>query len=253
MRPRIASQDPDLCPPTSALRPLISALWLLTAAFCLLAPALLQAQTNSNALATNTSTNLAAGSTNAVPAAALAANMDTLDDVHKLASGDRLSMRIVEDQEEPKSLTVMDSGDIEVLQIGRFPAKDKTCRQLARELKVELQKDYYYQATVIIAVDQLSRSRGRVFVMGAVQAKGPQEIPSNEVFTIGKAIMSAGGFADYADKKRVMVTRKPLPGKKDNQILIINVGEIIEKGKTANNIQLEPEDIIFVPTRSLSF
>src|SRR5262245_3100659 len=47
---------------------------------------------------------------------------NALDNKLKLGIGDRLSYRIVEDLEEPKSIVVTDSGDIEVPLIGRIPA-----------------------------------------------------------------------------------------------------------------------------------
>ena len=65
--------------------------------------------------------------------------METLEDKHKLAAGDRVSFRILEDQVDPqepldpKSMVVSDSGELEVPCLGRFPAAGKTCRQLARD------------------------------------------------------------------------------------------------------------------------
>ena len=144
--------------------------------------------------------------TNLSPAAATN-GMDALDDQHRLAIGDRLSFRIVEDEEDPKPLFVTDSGDLEVPLIGRFPAVNKTCKQLARDLKTELEKEYYYHATVIVAVDVMTKSRGKVYLVGPVRMPGPQEIPSDEVLTLSKAILRAGGFGDYADKHKVRVTR----------------------------------------------
>jgi polysaccharide export outer membrane protein len=173
--------------------------------------------------------------------------MDDLDDKHRLAIGDKLSFRIEEDQEDPKSLIVTDSGDLEVPYIGRVPAEAKTCKQLAREIKTELEKDYYYQATVIIAVDFMTKSRGKVYLAGAIRVPGAQDIPSDEVFTLSKAIMRGGGFGDYADKKRVQVTRA---GSKQ---LILDVEQIFEKGKIDKDLPLEPGDLIFVPDRLIRF
>ena len=182
-----------------------------------------------------------------------AASMETLDDQHRMAIGDRLSFRIVEDQEDPKPLLVTDSGDLEVPYIGRFPARDKTCKQLARELKAELEKDYYYRATVILAVDQLSKTRGKVYLVGSIRIPGPQEIPSDEVFTLSKCIMRAGGFADFGDKRHVKVTRKPSSTRGANKVFVVNVGEIIERGRTEADLVLEPEDLIYVPSRMVNF
>ena len=137
-------------------------------------------------------TNTAAAATNLSEAVATN-SAAVLDDKHKLTIGDRLSFRIVEDEEDPKPLFVTDSGDLEVPYIGRVPAENKTCRQLAAEIKTELEKEYYYQATVIIAVDLMTKSHGRVYLVGAVRLPGPVDLPGDEVLTLSKAILRAGG------------------------------------------------------------
>lgn len=179
--------------------------------------------------------------------------METLDDQHKLAIGDRLSFRIIEDEEDPKPLVVTDSGELEVPYIGRFAALGKTCRELAQALKVELEKDYYYQATVVLAIDLMAKSRGKVYLVGPVRMPGPQEIPSDEVLTLSKAILRAGGFNDFADKRHVKVTRKAGPDRRDEQTFTVDVSEILEKGKMAKDLPLQPGDLIYVPERLVRF
>jgi protein involved in polysaccharide export with SLBB domain len=180
-----------------------------------------------------------------------------LDDKHKLAIGDGLSFRILEDEydpkEDPKPFFVTDSGDIEVPYIGRVPAENKTCRQLAAEIKTALEKEYYYQATVIIAVDVMTKSHGRVYLVGAVRLPGPVELPSDEVLTLSKAILRAGSFTDYADRRHVKVTRKDATGKDDKKTFTVDVGEIFDKGKIETDLVLEPGDLIFVPDRLIRF
>jgi polysaccharide export outer membrane protein len=185
--------------------------------------------------------------------AAISTNsMDALDDKHKLAIGDRLSFRIEEDQEDPKPLFVTDSGDLEVPYIGRFPAENKTCKQLAIELKATLEKEYYYRATVIIAVDVMVKTRGKVYLVGPVRMPGPVEMPSDETLTLSKAILRAGGFTDFADKRHVQVTRKGA-GAADKQSFVVDVGQIFDQGKIERDLTLEPGDLIFVPERSIRF
>jgi len=180
-------------------------------------------------------------------------SMDRLDDVHRLALGDRVSFRIEEDLEEPKSLVVMDSGDLQVPYIGRFPAENKTCRELAREVKAALEKEYYYQATVIIAVELMAKSRGKVYIVGPVRLPGPQEIPSDEVLTLSKAILRAGGFNDFADKRNVKVTRKVGADGSGKQMFVVDVAKIFEKGKVELDLILKPGDLIIVPERLIRF
>src|SRR5207237_1842559 len=94
-----------------------------------------------------------------------------------------------------------------------------------------LEKEYYYQATVIIAVDQKAKSRGKVYIVGPVRMPGPQEIPSDEILTLSKAILRAGGFNDFADRHNVKVTRRSVAGPGGKQILSVDVGQIFDKGK----------------------
>lgn len=195
----------------------------------------------------------ATGESSRVPEGTSTNAQAALDDKHALAIGDHVSFRIEEDQEEPKALVVADSGELEVPYVGRVIAENKTCRQLARELKAALEKKYYYQATVIIAVDQMAKSRGKVYVVGPVRAPGPQEVPSDEVLTLSKAIMRAGGFNDFADKHNVKVTRKGRSGDLGKKIFTVDVGQIFDKGKVELDLPLEPDDLILVPERLVRF
>jgi protein involved in polysaccharide export with SLBB domain len=143
------------------------------------------------------------------------------DDKYKLRAGDKVSLQITEDKEAPKSLVVADSGELDIPYVGRVMAADKTCKQLAGELKTLLEKEYYYRATVILAL------------------------------TAGKAILRAGGFADFANRKRVKVVRGGGPDGKKN--FELNMTEILEQGKTEKDIILQPDDSIIVPSRLINF
>src|SRR5438874_2665781 len=112
--------------------------------------------------------------------------MDFPDDHQKLGPGDRVTYRVIEDQDEPRSLTVTDSGDLEVPYYGLVHAAGKTSRQLAREIRTLLERQLYYQATVILAVEVVNKARvnGKVYVTGKVRKSGGYEIPAGENFTV---------------------------------------------------------------------
>jgi polysaccharide export outer membrane protein len=179
--------------------------------------------------------------------------LNVLDDKYLLAIGDTLSFRIIEDEDDPKILTVTDSGDLEVPYIGRYPAVGKTCKQLAQELKQELEKEYYLQATVVIAVDSKPRSRGKIYIVGAINSPGPQDISGAEALTVSKAILRAGGLTTFANGKQVRVTRSTGTHPGDEKTFTINVTEIYEQGKTENDLTLQPGDLIYVPERMIRF
>jgi len=201
---------------------------------------------------TNAAPKFATSPTNAAQAT-VTNSASPLDDSYKLAIGDHLSFRILEDEDEPKPLIVTDSGDLETPYIGRVHAENKTCRQLAAEIKTGLEKEYYYQATVVIAVDVMTKTHGRVYLVGAVRIPGPVELPSDEVLTLSRAVLRAGSFTDFADRRHVKVTRKDPSNGEDKKTFVVDVAEIFDKGKIESDLVLEPGDLIFVPDRLVRF
>jgi polysaccharide biosynthesis/export protein len=175
------------------------------------------------------------------------------DDKYKLRVGDRISLQILEDRDAPKSLIIADSGELDAPYIGRVTAADKTCKQVAEELKAQLEKEYYHRATVIISLDAANKLLGRVYVWGQVRNQGPIELAANETITAGKAILRVGGFADFANKKKVKVVRGGGADGANKQTFELNMVEILEGGKTEKDIPLQPDDLVIVPSRLISF
>jgi protein involved in polysaccharide export with SLBB domain len=175
-------------------------------------------------------------------------SMDVLDDKKRLGRNDYVSFRVVEDRDnDSQHLRVNDSGDLEVPYIGLVPAEGKTCKELAYRIKAALEREYYYHATVILAVDRISeKSRGRVYIYGSVKAQGPEELPPNEVFTVSKAVIRAGGFGDFANKRKVKVTRK------NGHDFTVDLKRVIEEGHTEEDLVLEPDDQIYIPQRLIN-
>ena len=175
-------------------------------------------------------------------------SMSVLDDKKRLGSNDYVSFRVVEDRDnESQRLRVNDNGELEVPYVGLVAARGRTCRELAYNIKNLLEKEYYYHATVILAVDRVSeKSRGRIYVYGSVKAQGPQEIPADESYTVSKAVIRAGGFGDFANKRKVKVTRK------NGEDFTVDLKRVIEEGHTDEDIALQPDDQIYVPQRLIN-
>lgn len=176
-------------------------------------------------------------------------SMSVLDDKKQLGTDDFVSFRVVEDRDNvSQRLRINDNGELEVPYIGLVPAQGKTCRELAYNIKAALEKEYYYHATVILAVDKVSeKSRGKIYVYGAVKSQGPQEIPTDETYTVSKAVIRAGGFGDFADKRKIKITRK------NGQDLVVDLKRVIEQGHTEDDVVLRPDDQIYVPQRLVNF
>jgi polysaccharide biosynthesis/export protein len=186
-------------------------------------------------------------------AAGFANSMNVLDASRALRAGDRLSFRVIEDGDPIVPLAVTDSGEMEVPYIGRVEAAGKTCKALALEIKSKLEKVYYIQATVLLGLDQAApvKSPGRVYLVGQVPQQGAQEIPPDETYTVSKAILKAGGFADFADKRKVKLVRRGNKGGSDAQI--VDLVEVLQKGRTDNDPVVHPDDLIIVPQRLINY
>ena len=172
-------------------------------------------------------------------------SMEVLDNSRRLGAGDRLSYRVVQEKRPPLSLMVTDSGEVELPLIGRVRASGRTCKELAEAIKPMLQREYFIRATVIIGLDAASsRSRGTVYVSGQVRAQGGVELPPEERFTVSKAILKAGGFAEFADKRKVKLVRTRPGGSVETTI--VDVDAVLTKGQIDKDPTLQPDDRIIV-------
>jgi polysaccharide biosynthesis/export protein len=220
------------------------------ALFCalLVAVAPLGAQFPTNAPSSNTP-----GSSSAtdlvMPRPVPAGFVVQLDDRHRIRPGDKLSFRVAEDREDAKPLTVTDSGEVELPQpFGRFYAAGKTCRSLAQEIKVALERDYYKIATVVVGLDAWNNVRGKAYVSGQVSKPGPVNIPVDSPLKLSQAILLAGPPTQWAKLSSVKVVRQRRDG---TQTMVINVEDILNKGRLERDIPLEPDDLVIVPERGV--
>lgn len=175
-------------------------------------------------------------------------SMDSLENHQKLGPGDKITYRVIEDQDEPRSLLITDSGDLEVPYLGLVHATGKTCMDLAREVKAMLEKDLYYRATVMISAEVINKTRatGKVYVSGMVRNSGGFDVPAGDTLTVSRAILNAGGFSDFADKRNVLLLRKTANGTETHTI---NVQDVLEKGKLNEDLVVQAGDQITVKER----
>ena len=198
----------------------------------------------------------AAASTNVAPARpALPTSLAGYvpDDKHKLRIGDNVSFQILEDGDPPRGFVVNDSGEINFPYVGRWPVKDKTCKEVSDLLKTELEKEYYHLATPILALEMANPVLGKIYLMGQVRSAGPMDLYVNDPLTVGKAILRAGGFGDFAKKAKVKLMRGTDREGQPRQTFELDMEEILDRGNTDKDMLVEPDDFIVVPSRIWKF
>ena len=210
---------------------------------------------------------VAAGASNAASSAPAEPDSIVLDDSHKLVPGDKLSFQILEDRhipnldnrapsptaEQSKAIIVADTSELEIPYVGRVSVSGKTCKDVAAELKVLLEKDYYYRATVVLGLDQMSRVLGHVYVWGEVRNQGAIDIPPNETLTVSKAILRAGGFNEWAKRSKVKILRAPKSEGGAKEEIYVDMDAVLKAGKIEKDVPLHPDDTIVVPRSKINF
>ncbi|MGK0184483.1 MAG: polysaccharide export outer membrane protein [Verrucomicrobiales bacterium] len=203
---------------------------------------------------------------------AITSNMSALDGERKLMIADVLSFQVLEDGEPAKRLIVTDSAEVDVPYIGRVKAEGRTCKELAYEVKERLEKDFYHKATVIFGLDYNaygSRNPGRgtgdgngrrittasaedgYTLMGQVSQPGVYPLRPDLEFKLSHAILQSGGFQKFANNRRVRVLRKSSSG--DLNTIVVNLRDVMAKGKLEKDIMLEKGDVIIVDKKLFNF
>jgi protein involved in polysaccharide export with SLBB domain len=152
--------------------------------------------------------------------------------------GDSLTVTFTDTptQFAPFEEKIKEDGTITLLQNMSFTAAGMTPGDLAKEIRKRYVPDYYKYMTVTVKQPDSTRW---YYVEGEV--KGTSRQIYNSRITLLKAITSAGGFTDFANKKKVTLTRV------DGRTMTVNCV------KARSNPKLDPEvypgDRIFVPRR----
>lgn len=175
---------------------------------------------------------------------ALPASMELLDNKIALQPGDSFAYAVLEDLEEPLALYVEKDGTVNFPLMGKRNVQGQTPKAVAETLKKDLEREYYYKATVILT--RTLPAKGKVFISGQVVTSGSMEIPPSQVWTLSKAVLTAGGFTEAADRSRVALIRKDPASPKAESRQEFDVGKMLETGDFSGDPVVRPGDLIVV-------
>lgn len=141
-------------------------------------------------------------------------------------------LRGIVPRDEEFQLIVNERGEITLPFIGSVEAAGKTASELEREIqRTYIERDIYRTITVNVIVPSQS-----FFVQGEVRV--PQRYPMVTGMTLMQAIAAAGGYTEYADRRRVTLTRGGV-------VRTINMRDIERDPRL--DITIESGDVIRVP------
>lgn len=93
-----------------------------------------------------------------------------------------------------------------------------------------------------------SNPRNAVFIMGEVRSPGSFPLDRDGDVTILKALAQAGGFGQFARPSRTIIIRQDATGR---QVIRVNVDNIMKDPRKAEDIRLQPGDVVVVPKGGL--
>lgn len=133
----------------------------------------------------------------------------------------------------PHEERIKEDGTITLHLIGSVIAAGKNAGELQNEIQERYQK--YYRGLVVTV-----KALDRFFYVGG-EVKTPGRQPWVGELTVTQAIQSAGDFTDFANKKRVQLTRV------DGSTLIVNCVKALADPKL--DVRVLPGDKVHVPRR----
>jgi len=155
----------------------------------------------------------------------------------RLRPGDSLSIRIdagppTGQSPTPVDLSIDDQGNIELPLVGQIKAAGLTASELAERIQSNYVPRYYVRCVASVLVAQ------RFFYVGG-EVKTPGRFLWSEDTTLMKAINTASGFTDYANRRKVELARGKEP------LQIFDCEDLMRH--PAKDVPIRPGDTVTVP------
>ncbi len=146
----------------------------------------------------------------------------------------------------PFEVQISEKNDILVPFIGKVECDGLTINGLRSRLATrysEFFRNPEISAQFVIR-DAYTSPWGRVYIQGRVRREGWVSIPATRRLMLSDAIQEAGGFAQFAKRSNIRVSRRL----KDGTIkrFKVDLEEIGIRGKTENDMLLQSGDVVYV-------
>ncbi len=158
---------------------------------------------------------------------------------YKIGPKDILNIYVWKEPELTQDVFVLPDGRITFPLIGEIVAQGRTVTELKTAITEKLEN--YVTAPEVTVIVKEIRSR-IIYTIGKVNRIGPYPLEQN--MTVLQALSTAGGFAEWADKKNILIVRRE--GEEEVQ-LRFNYKEFTSGKNVEQNIILKPNDTIVVP------
>lgn len=152
---------------------------------------------------------------------------------------DVLNIYVWKEPDLIQDVTVLPDGKITFPLIGEIQAQGRTVTELKDSITERLQS-FVTAPEVTVIVRQINSRR--IYTLGKLNSPGPYPLAAG--MTVIQALSTAGGLAQWADDKNILVIRRE--GTEEVQHKF-NYSQYISGKNRKQNILLKPNDTIVVP------
>ena len=161
-------------------------------------------------------------------------------DTYLIGPGDVLSIDVRDEADLTKQVTVRLDGHITLPLLNDVDVVGLTCTELREKLTNKYKT--YILKTIEILVTVVDSVNNKIYIDGQINAPG--EYPLQKHMTILQAIARAGGLADFAKASDIRLIRKINGAEKPYRV---DYNAIVSGNDLSQNVQLKPDDTIYVP------
>jgi polysaccharide export outer membrane protein len=161
------------------------------------------------------------------------------DDDYVIGPGDILSIDVWKEPELSKQVSVRLDGKISLPLVNDFEAAGLSCNEVQEQLQVRYADYVAVPEVSVTLVQSLSK---KIYILGEINKPG--EYPLQKHMTIVQAISLAGGLGQWADTSDIRLIRRI---KGTEKTYIVDYDAIVSGEDLSQNVQLQPDDTIFVP------
>ena len=161
---------------------------------------------------------------------------------YEIGPGDGLQIFVWDHPELSTTVAVRPDGKISTPLVEDLVAAGKTPTALARDIEVVLEE--YVRTPVVTVIMQgfVGDSDQQIRIVG--QAVAPQAIQYQQGMTVLDVLIRVGGLSEFAAGNRARIVRKQ--GAEEVSIRV-RLGDLLNKGDTAQNIAMRPGDVLIIP------
>ena len=147
---------------------------------------------------------------------------------------------------DPVEVQISEKNEITMPMVGKVECDGLTINGLRSRLATRY-GEFFRKPDItaqFVIRDRYTSPWGGVYIQGRVHREGWVSIPATRRLMLSDAIQEAGGFAQFAKRNNIRVSRRL----KDGTIkrFTINLEEIGRQGKTENDMPLQSGDVVYV-------